>query len=158
MPGMTEDLLETTALTWFAELGYRTLHGPDLAPDLPAATVAAQAGGSSPERDDYRQAILVGRLRQALERINPGVSAEGIDDAMRRILNPPSPDLLTNNRALHRLLTDGVDVEVAAPEEYGGTQHVKVWLCDLDDVANNEFLALNQYTVIEEPSSQGSAV
>ncbi|HQL08146.1 MAG TPA: type I restriction endonuclease subunit R [Lentisphaeria bacterium] len=147
MPGMTEDLLETTALSWFAELGYRTLHGPDLAPD-----------GCSPERDDYRQTILVGRLRQALERINTGVSAEGIDEAMRRILNPPSPDLMTNNRALHRLLTDGVDVEVAAPEEYGGTQHVKVWLFDLDDVANNEFLALNQYTVIEEPSSQGSAV
>ena len=147
MPGMTEDLLETTALSWFAELGYRTLHGPDLAPD-----------GCSPEREDYRQTILVGRLRQALERINPGVSAEGIDEAMRRILNPPSPDLMMNNRALHRLLTDGVDVEVAAPEEYGGTQHVKVWLFDLDDVANNEFLALNQYTVIEEPSSQGSAV
>ncbi|NLE56571.1 MAG: hypothetical protein GX617_16655, partial [Lentisphaerae bacterium] len=94
MPGISETILETTALAWFAELGYQTLHGPDLAPD-----------GSSPEREDYRQTILVGRLCQALERINPGVSAEGIDEAMRRILNPPSPDLMTNNRALHRLLT-----------------------------------------------------
>jgi type I restriction enzyme R subunit len=157
---MTEDLLETTALAWFADLGYQTLHGPDLAPD-----------GSSPEREDYRQTILVGRLRQALERINPGVSAEGIDDAMRRILNTPSPDLMTNNRALHRLLTDGIPVEVSVQASsspagrgggegfvYGATEHRIVWLFDLDDVANNEFLALNQYTVIEEPSSQGSAV
>lgn len=139
---MTENLLETTALAWFAELGYRTLYGPDLAPD-----------GAAPEREDYRQTILVGRLRQALERVNPGVAAEGIDEAMRQILNTPSPDLMTNNRAFHRLLTDGVDVEIAAPEEYGGTQYAKVWLFDLDEVTNNEFLALNQFTVIEDLSA-----
>jgi type I restriction enzyme R subunit len=147
MPAMTEELLETTALAWFAELGYQILHGPDLAPD-----------GSSPEREDYRQTFLIGRLRQALERINPGIASAGIDEAMRRILSTPSPDLMTNNRVFHRLLTDGVDVELPASGEYGGTQHLKIWLFDLDELTNNEFLALNQYTVIEDKKNRRADV
>ncbi|MFA4944943.1 MAG: type I restriction endonuclease [Lentisphaeria bacterium] len=174
MSGMTEDLLETTALAWFAELGYQTLHGPDISPGGDTLTPGPSPRGrgedwdgsvsgiSQRERASFRDVFLVGRLRQALERINPGVSAEGIDDAMRRILNMPSPDLMTNNRAFHRLLTDGIPVEVSVPASssptgkgggegfvYGGTEHKIVWLFDLDDVTNNEFLALNQYTVIE---------
>lgn len=147
MSGMTENILEETTLSWLGDMGYEILHGPDLAPD-----------GVAPERENYGQVVLFARLRQALERVNPDVPAEGIDEAVRQIQNLASPDLLTTNRAFHRVLTDGVDVEVAAEEEYGGTRHVKVWLLDLEDVANNDLMALNQFTVIEDKKNRRADV
>lgn len=138
IPSISESGLEQTALDWFKGLGYQVLHGPDLAPD-----------GDAPERSSYDQVILEGRLRGALERINPAVPASGIDEALRKVLATSTPDLLTNNRAFHRLLTDGVDVEIPAAEGYGGSRHVKVWMLDRERVGNNEFLALNQFTVTE---------
>lgn len=137
MASVTEDLLEETCLEWLAGLGWTVLHGPDLAPEMPDA-----------ERDDYRQVLLLGRLSAALARINPEVPGEGIEEAVRRIVAVGGPDLVSNNRTFHRLLTDGVDVEVSASE--GGVRHLKVWLLDLESLDNNDWVALNQYTVIED--------
>jgi type I restriction enzyme R subunit len=137
MASITEDLLEETCLEWLAGLGWTVLHGPDLAPEMPDA-----------ERDDYRQVLLLGRLSAALARINPEVPGEGIEEAVRRIVAVGGPDLVSNNRTFHRLLTDGVDVEVSASE--GGVRHLKVWLLDLESLDNNDWVALNQYTVIED--------
>ncbi len=120
-------------------LAYSSLHGPDIAPD-----------GKHPERDDYRQVFLLGRLRDALNRINPDIPAECIDDAIRVITRTESPDLVTSNRRFHRFLTDGVDVEIPSPGTYGGVRHDKVWLLDLDDPDNNDFLAVDEFTVIED--------
>jgi len=139
MNGITENILEETCLEWLAGLGWDVLHGPDLAP-----------GMSAQEREDYRQVLLVERLRDALTRINPEVPASGIEDAVRRITLAGSPDLVVGNRAYHRLLTDGVDVEVANTDGYGGVRHLKVWLLDLEDIDNNDWVALNQFTVIED--------
>lgn len=108
MPKITENILEETALGWLAEFGYSILHGPDLAPGMPEA-----------ERDDYRQVFLLERLRKSLTRINPDVPEVGIQEAIRKITVTESPDLIVNNRSFHRLLTDGVDVEVPANNEYG---------------------------------------
>jgi len=143
MSGMTENILEETCLYWFGELGWNTIHGADIAPDTPGA-----------ERNNYSEVILKDRLRTSLTEINPEISASGIDEAVKKIMVTESPDLLVNNRLFHRLLTDGIDVEVYSNEEYGGTRHLKVWLVDLEDIENNDWLALNQFTVIEKSSGQ----
>src|SRR5690554_5394221 len=98
MSNMTENILEETCLYWLEELGWNTIHGPDIAPDTPDA-----------ERDSYSEVILKDRLRTALSQINPDVPAVGIDEAVKKLLVTDSPDLLVNNRNFHRLLTDGVD-------------------------------------------------
>ncbi|MCP3679044.1 MAG: type I restriction endonuclease subunit R [Gammaproteobacteria bacterium] len=136
--GITENLVEDTCLDWPAELGWETDYGPNLAPDMP-----------DQERDNYQQVLLIGRLRAALMRINPDVPANVIDEAIRHIKQTDSPDLLVGNRRFHRLLTDGIDVEILDNSHQGGSKYIKVWLVDLENCANNDWLALNQYTVIE---------
>ena len=142
MGNMTENILEATCLYWLEELGWSTVYGPDIAPDTPDA-----------ERDSYSEVILKERLRTALSQINPDVAAVGIEEAVKKLLVTDSPDLLVNNRNFHRLLTDGVDVEVPSNDEYVGTRHLKVWLVDIDDIENNDWLALNQLTVIEKSAA-----
>ncbi len=136
---MSENVLEQTCMGWLSELGWNITHGPDLAPGMPGQ-----------ERDDYRQVLLIGRLQDALTRINPEVPTAGIEEAIRRILKVGSPDLVISNRAFHRLLTDGIDVEVVGKNSgFEGLRHLKVWMLDLEDINNNDWLVLNQYTVIE---------
>jgi type I restriction enzyme R subunit len=96
---LNESVLENVCLEWLAELGWMVLHGPDLAPGMPGQ-----------EREDYRQIFLLDRLRNALTAINPDVPSVGIEEALRRILAVSGPDIVSNNRTFHRLLTDGVDV------------------------------------------------
>ena len=147
MTGITESILEDTCLDWLNELGWRRIHGPDIAPDSPNA-----------ERSSYSEVILKERLRAALARINPEVPDTGIDQAVKTLSAAHSPDLIVNNRNFHRCLTDGIDVEVTSKEEYGGVKHLKVFLVDIDNVANNDWLALNQLTVIEKPVAGRPAV
>ncbi len=89
------------------------------------------------------------RLRDALGRINPDVPDEAVDDALRAVLWTQSPSLIVNNRAFHRMLTDGVDVSW---REDGRERHGKVWLVERDPAKldDNEFLVVNQFTVIED--------
>ena len=138
MGNMTENILEQTCLNWLEELGWNTIHGTDIDP-----------GTSNEERSDYSEVILKERLRTALTRINPKVPAISIDEAVKKLLVTDSPDLFVNNRNFHQLLTDGIDVEVPSNDEYGGTGYLKVWLVDIEDIENNDWLALNQLTVIE---------
>ena len=136
---ISEADLEETCLGWFEELGWSRIHGPDIAPDSPDA-----------ERADCSEVILKERLRSALGRINPDVPASGIDEAVKKLSAADSPDLIVNNRNFHRFLTDGVDVEITSKDEYGGIKHLKVFPADIDDIENNDWLALNQLTVIEK--------
>ena len=138
-PKTTEDTLEQTALIWLSELGFEVAFGPDLAFD-----------GTAPERSEsaaFSDVVLEGRLRDALLRINPDVPEEAIDDAMRKVLRPESPSLIENNRTFHRMLTDGIDVSWQGSD---GTKHAKVWLLALENINDNDFLAVNQFTVIED--------
>ena len=139
MNHMTENILEETCLYWFEELGWNTIHGPDIAPDTPDA-----------ERSNYAEVILKERLRTSLIQINPDIPSDGIDEAVKKITGTDSPDLIVNNRNFHRYLTDGIDVEVSSKDEYGGLRHLKVWMVDIENIENNDWLALNQLTVIEK--------
>lgn len=132
---VTESTVEEALLEWLQSLEYNTLHGPDLAPGEPHA-----------ERGSYEDVILTQRLREALARINPTLPAEALEDAFRKATRPESPSLIESNRRFHHMLVDGVDVEYEAD---GRIIHDKAWLIDYQDLANNDWLALNQFTVVE---------
>ncbi len=134
--GFTESVVELAALEWFKELSYGVAHGPDIGPD-----------GMFPERERYQEVVLNGRLRDALNRINPDASPDAIEDALLKVTTVGQPSLVQTNRAFHRMLVDGVEAEVLVDGELRGE---RVRLVDFDDPANNEFLALNQYTVVGE--------
>jgi type I restriction enzyme R subunit len=147
MSTLTETILEQTALDWFESLSWKTAFGPDISPDLSALGLSQRIGGLAYEREDYHQVVLVGRLRAALENINPNIPLDAIDEAVRRITRNESPSLIENNRRFHRMLTDGVDVSYI---QEGREIHDKVWLFDLEDLENNDWLVVNQFTVIED--------
>ena len=137
---ITETNVEEKGLELLKELGYTILYGPDIAPD-----------GGAPERRTYQEVVLLGRLRRALERINPKIPKEGIDEAVKRVLRSESQNLIVNNQNFHNMLVDGIDVEYRKEGEIKGG---KVWLVDFKDIKNNEFLAINQFTVIENDNNR----
>jgi len=98
------------------------------------------------ERSGLSEVVLKNRLKRAIETINPTLSEEAREQAMRQVLNLPSQNLIDNNEAFHRLLTEGIEIEVMTDE---GIKGDKVWLVDFAHPENNEFLACNQFTVIE---------
>lgn len=118
---LTESLVEEAALTWFSELGYAVGHGAQVAPGEPAA-----------ERNSFGEVVLMGRLREALQRINSAIPEDAREEALRKVLRVATPLLIQTNRALHRMLRDGVDVEYAQPD--GSTKHDKAWLVDFSQV------------------------
>lgn len=135
--GVIEDHAEQEVLRVFAdELGYATAHGPDLAHD-----------GVSPERASYADVVLRGRLRAAVARLNPSLPATACDEVVAKVARFESASLVENNRRFHRLLTSGVDVEHAGAE---GTVHDIARLVDFDDAGTNDWLAVNQFTVVED--------
>jgi type I restriction enzyme R subunit len=136
MPNFTEDILEQAVLECCAELGYRTAFGPDLASD-----------GVNSERRDYSEVILTGRLWEALTRINRGLSRDAIAEAVRKLFITQNPDLLVNNQAFQKMVTDGIDVESRRAD--GSIKTDKVWLFDFKELENNDWLAVNQFTIVE---------
>ncbi len=103
-----------------------------------------------PEKQEEERAlgevVLKKRLKDAIDRLNPTLHAEAKEQALRQIMNLPSQNLLDNNEAFHRMLTDGIDVEVTGTD---GIKGEKVWLVDFNDYRNNEFIVCNQVTIIE---------
>lgn len=114
--------------------GYVVLYGPNL------------AEGPGKERE-YHEVILQKRLRAAIDRLNPAIPAAGRDEAFRRVRRGEALTLLDNNEAFHHWLVEGLDVKFSIGE--GKSKTDKVWLVDWADPAGNEFLAVNQFTVIE---------
>ena len=92
--------------------------------------------------------ILAERLRQALSRLNPQVPADAIGEAYRKLTRPELPSLVANNHLAHKFLVEGVPVEYQRTDGSIGGDSVRV--LDLDDIENNEFLAVNQFTVVED--------
>jgi len=130
---VTEDQLEQEALGWLADVGWQHRYGPDLAPD-----------GSAPERDNYRQVLLIGRLRQAVAALNPTVPQSARDDAVKQVVDLGTPVLLAANRQFHRLLVTGVPVQY---QRDGETRGDFVRLVDWDAPTRNEWLAVNQFSI-----------
>ncbi|MEZ4221374.1 MAG: type I restriction endonuclease subunit R [Polyangiaceae bacterium] len=136
MTAFTESVVEDAALEWFGELGYRVVHGPDIAPGEPAA-----------ERESYEQVVLEQRLRDALTALNPGVPQEGLDEALRKLTRISSPQLLDSNHEFHDYLVNGVAVEYLRGDGTIGYDPVRV--VDFDEPDNNDWLAVNQLSVSE---------
>ncbi len=121
-------------------------------PCTAAPTIAP--GEPSAERDTYNDVVLTQRLRTALTRINPHIPSDAIDEALRQVIRSESQNLVENNRRFYRFLTDGVPVTYqqgvgeATPEEYR-TIHDQAWLIDFHQPNNNDWLAVNQFTIHE---------
>ena len=137
---VTESEIEQITLDLLRdENDYTVLYGPDL------------AEGDAKERD-YTEVILQNRLRAAIDRLNPSIPTEAREEAFKRALRTVSITLIDNNEAFHRLLTEGIDVKFSIGE--GKTKTDKVWLIDFANPENNEFLAVNQFTVLENHNNK----
>lgn len=130
---MTEDQLEQETLAWLQDVGYTHRYGPDLAFD-----------GASPERSDYRQVLLPFRLRDAINRLNPGIPVSAREDAIKQVTDLGIPSLLAANRAFHKLLVGGVPVQY---QKDGETRGDFVRLIDWAHPEKNEWWAVNQFTI-----------
>ena len=133
----TESIVEEAALAWLEEMGYQILSGLEIAP-----------GEIGAERDHYGEVVLARRLHQALLRLNPSVPHGALEDAFRKLTLPDSPSLEVRNHILHRYLIDGVPLEYKRPDGIIRGDLVRVF--DYEEPENNEFLAVNQYTVVED--------
>ncbi|MDI1313361.1 type I restriction endonuclease subunit R [Prosthecobacter sp.] len=133
---LNESIVEDAALTWFGELGYAIGHGPQLAPGEPAA-----------ERDGFAEVVLVGRLREAIRQLNPAIPEDAREDALRKVLRVANGSLVQTNRAFHRMLRDGVDVEY--PRKDGSIKGDKARVVDFTSASANDWFVVNQFTVIE---------
>jgi type I site-specific restriction-modification system R (restriction) subunit len=123
----TESVVEEAALAWLEAMGWGIAHGPDIAPDMTGA-----------ERDDFGEVVLARRLRDALARLNPALPAEALEDAFRKLTRPEGADLVQRNRALHRLLVDGVTVEYR--DTGGAIRGAQARVIDFDEVRTNDWL------------------
>jgi type I restriction enzyme R subunit len=130
----TESEAEAAALIWLESLGWSVKGGPEIAPD-----------GESPERADFREVVLSGRLRDALARLNPGLPQEALEDAFRRVTHPEGATLEARNRAFHHMLVDGVTVEYRRAD--GRLVGAQVRVLDFENPENNDWLAVNQFSV-----------
>jgi len=167
--GISEAQIESAALAWLEASGWRIKHGQEIAPD-----------GLFAERQDFGQVVLEQRLRDALARLNPALPAEALEDAFRKLTRPEGADLLQRNRALHRLLIEGIPVEYLQPSPRpdghpsptgrgdGGEgaqlrrgdegEGLRRWgiarVIDFEDPGANDWLAVNQFAVIENRHSR----
>lgn len=116
------------------------IFGPDMAPEM------------SLERSGYADVVLKNRLYQALSRLNPDVPTEALESAVKKVLHPGSSSLTANNHTFHHMLVDGVEVEYR--REDGSIKGDRVKLLDFTDVEKNDWLAVNQFTVIENRNNR----
>jgi len=136
MTQFNESVIEQATLAWLESVGWRVRNGTEIAP-----------GESAAERDDYGQVVLAKRVRDALARLNSALPAEALDHAFRKLIRPEGADLIVRNRALHRLLVDGVTVEYRDAE--GSIRGAQARVIDFDDPAGDDWLAVNQFSVVE---------
>lgn len=131
-----ESELEIAALEWLEELDYEIVEGPDIAPD-----------GDYAERENFHDVVLVDRLRDSLQKINPTVDRKVIEEAIQKIIANASPNIVLNNKQFHKFVTDGIEIQTQGTDGYNPT--VSVYIFDFENPKNNDFMAVNQFTVIE---------
>lgn len=135
MSRMTESDIELFALEELEKLSYQYIYAPDIAPD-----------GEKPERKTFEDVLLIERLKEAVGRINPKVPAEAREEAVKQIQRLNSPELIANNEAFHRMLTEGIKVTY---QKDGSSRGDLVWLVDFNNPDNNYFIVANQFTIVE---------
>ncbi|MBK8517622.1 MAG: type I restriction endonuclease subunit R [Saprospiraceae bacterium] len=134
MSVISEDHIERVVLQEFTDLGYQYMNGADISPE-----------GMFQERQ-YQEVVLKKRLQNAIARLNPSIPQEAQEEALRKVLRSDSPNLFQNNYTFHKYLTEGVEIEYRKADRIAGD---KVWLIDYSHPENNEFLVINQFTIIE---------
>jgi len=112
---INEDQVERLAIEWFQELGYDYLHGYDITPD-----------SSTPERNNYQEVLLSSRLHTALTKLNPALPSSAIDEAVHLLQKPQYTTLIQNNRAFHKMLLQGIPVEVKGKETTKGDVDLQI--------------------------------
>ena len=158
MNNITESTLEQTTLDWLKNLGWQVKHGTEIAPD-----------GLFAERRDYGQVVLEQRLQDALAKLNPDLPAEALEDALGKIVRLEGATLEQRNRTFHRMLIEGIPVEYLQPSPRpeghtyttgrgDGGEGLHRWqiarVIDFDNPDANDWLAVNQFTVIENRHSR----
>jgi type I restriction enzyme, R subunit len=103
------------------------------------------------ERQNLSNVVLRGRLKSAIDKLNPNIPEDAREQALREVLNLPSQNLIENNETFHQMLTDGVGVEY---QKNGDTVGDKVWLVDFENPLNNDLLVCNQFTVVENEKTK----
>ena len=138
---IAESHVEDLTLAWLRELGYSILFGPDIGP-----------GERSAERSEWHEVILKHRLKQAIARLNPDIPIDARETALRKVLHPNSSSLVGNNHTFHRMLVDGIEVEYRRSD--GTIKGDLVRLIDYEHPENNDWVAINQFTVIENHNNR----
>lgn len=131
---MNESQLENLCLDWFSENGWEVVHGIDIAPD-----------SSNPLRKDYKQVLIESDLHAAFERLNPHLPINCFEQVLQKLNQPESLDLVTNNRAFHRMLLEGVPVTYKKQDDW---VHDHAFLVDFNHMQQNRFVAVNQFTIL----------
>lgn len=139
-----EEMVELATLQILSELGYEHIKGADISP-----------GGESEERVSYSDVILKERVKNALFKINRNLPQDALDEAYRQIIAFNSPSLEENNKHFHNLMVDGIDVTF---KEKGETRTKKAYIIDFENIENNDFIAVNQFTVVEEETKRPDVV
>lgn len=140
MKSINENIIEEFVIELLGNLGYEYIYAPSIAPD-----------GKTPERDTYEQVLLLSRLQHAVRRINHHIPLDAQAEAIKELQRIASPELLANNEAFHRLLTEGVPVSKTID---GIDRGDRVWLIDFNNPRNNDFVVANQFTVVENNSNK----
>ena len=140
MKGINEDMVEQEALEILKEMGYKILSGPYISPD-----------GPNPMRELYSDVVIIERLRDAIYRLNHDIPPTSKEEAIKKVLRSQSPDFVVNNLNFHELITDGITIEY---RKNGNIVYDKVWLFDFQNPDNNDFLAINQFTIIENDNNR----
>ncbi len=135
MHKLVENDIELFTIELLQHLGYQYIYSPDIAPD-----------GEKPERKTFEDVLLIERLQEAVGRINPNVPTEAREEAVKQIQRLNSPELIANNEAFHRRLTEGINVTY---QKEGNSRGDLVWLIDFNNPDNNDFIVANQFTIVE---------
>jgi len=134
---ITEEHVEENVLSILKSLGYTIIRGSN-EEYLP--------GGSEALRSNYQDVILLDKLRYALKKLNPDAPADAIEQAIKQIQRSESQKLLTNNENFHNWLVNGISTPI---KKSGEERHIIIKLFDFKEPKNNEFTAVNQFTIIE---------
>ncbi|NPE30049.1 type I restriction endonuclease subunit R [Methanococcoides sp. SA1] len=135
MNKITENEIELMAIELLESSGYEYINGYDIAPD-----------SAKPARESFEEVLLLSRLEDAITRINPDIPYDNIQDAIKQIQRISSPDLIANNEAFHRMMTEGIKVTYQHNSYKRGDY---VHLIDFKNPGNNDFLIVNQFTIVE---------
>lgn len=140
MPKLCESAVEEMAIEELQSLGYTYISGIDLAPDA-----------LNPERNNYGDILLMGRLQAAMSKLNPTIPVDVIKGAARKLSRVATSNMLADNEEFHLMLVDGVPVEYRMNGDIKGDF---VHVVDFENPLNNEFLVVNQYTIVQNNNNK----